>query len=266
MCAEMPLRFLEKTRNVARQLAQLVSQFTLAVALILTAGPGVSAARSVTTSVPIVMDSQLDAVATGVAESLSHPGGNVTGFTFLLPELASKRLELIKQVKPSLTRVGLLLQGRSDSPVNRVVFDAANRMAAKLNTELVPITVEEAVEVGRALSDVPGPPVGGLVVSDAPYDVDSALIADAARSRGLPSIGAPKYPSAGGLLGYGVDFPAIYRRSAILVDKILKGAKPGDIPIEQATKFITIVNLKTAKALGIDIPPTVLASADEVIE
>ena len=243
--------------------AELVA---LNVALIVTAGPGVYAARAVTTAVPIVMELQLDAVATGLAESLSHPGGNVTGFTFLVPELSSKRLELIKQAQPSLTRVGLLLQGRSDSPVNRTVLDLANGTAGKLKIELVPIAVEGAAEVERALSDAPGGPVGGLVVTDAPYNVDSTIIADVAQRRSLPSIGAPMYASAGGLLGYGVDFPPMYRRAATLVDKILKGAKPGDIPIEQVTGFKTVVNLKTAKALGIEITPLVLAAADEVIE
>jgi putative ABC transport system substrate-binding protein len=160
----------------------------------------------------------------------------------------------------------VLQWGLGDSPINRGVLDLANATAVKLKIELVPIAVQNAAEVERALSDAPGGPVNGFVVADSPLIADSGLIADVAERRGLPSIGTPQYASAGGLLGYGVDFPPMWRRAATFVDKILKGAKPGDIPIEQATRFKTIVNLKTAKALGIDIPLTVLAAADEVIE
>ncbi len=236
----------------------------LNIELIVTAGPGVDAARAVTTTVPIVMALYSDAVAAGLAESLSHPGGNLTGLTFFFPEFSSKRLELIKQAQPSLTRVGLLLQGGIAG--NRSAFDAANGTAAKLKIELAPIEVASAADVERALSDAPGGAVGGLVLVDSTLFVDSALIADVAQRHALPSIGAPMYASGGGLLGYGVDFVPMFRRAATFVDKILKGAKPGDIPIEQATRFKTIVNLKTAKALGVEIPPLLLASADKVIE
>jgi len=225
------------------------------------------AARSVTTTVPIVAPVWGDFVAFGLAESLSHPGGNVTGLTFFAEELSSKRLELIKQVQPSLTRVGLLQLGRSDAPSDGAMLDLANRTAAKLKVELVPIGVAAAAEVERALSDAPGGPVGAFVIVDVPILVDdSAVIAEFAQRRGLLSIGAPIYASAGGLLGFGVDFPPMWRRAATFVDNILKGAKPGDIPIERATKFTTVVNLKTAKALGLNIPSIVLAAADEVIE
>jgi putative tryptophan/tyrosine transport system substrate-binding protein len=238
----------------------------LNVELIVTFGPGVYPARAVTTTVPIVVATSADLVAMGVAESLAHPGGNVTGSTVFYAELSSKRLELLKQVRPSLTRAGLLLQGRSDSTGNRTMLELANRTAAKLKIELVPIVVASAAEVERALSDAPGGPVSGLVVNDNPFNANSALIADVAHRLGLPSIGIPIYASGGGLLGYGVDFVSLDRRAATFVDKILKGAKPGDIPIEQPTKFTTVVNLKTAKALGIEIPLTLLATADEVIE
>lgn len=236
----------------------------LNVEAIVTMGPGVYAARGVTTTVPIVMALAEDVVPMGLAESLSHPGGNITGLTFFVPEFSSKQLELIKQAQPSLTRVGLILQGGIDG--NRSALDAANGTAAKLKIELVPITVASADDVERALTDAPGGPVGGLVLANSTLFVDSALIADIAQRRGLASIGIPIYASAGGLLGYGADNVAMCRHAATFVDKILKGAKPGDIPIERATRFKTIVNLKTAKALGIEIPPKVLALADEVIE
>jgi putative tryptophan/tyrosine transport system substrate-binding protein len=250
------------------RLEPLVAELVgLNVELIVTAGPGVLAAHRITTKVPIVMAAYSDPIAIGIVESLSHPGGNVTGLTFFWPELQSKRLELIKQVQPSLTRVGLLLLGRSDSPVNRIVIDLANGTAAKLKVELVPIAMASAAEIERALSDTPGGPIGAFIMDDAPtFLEDSAIIAQVAKRRGLLSIGAPMYASAGGLLGYGVHFSPMWRRAATFVDKILKGAKPGDLPIEQATKFEMIVNLETAKTLGIDIPTTVLAGADEVIE
>ena len=130
----------------------------------------------------------------------------------------------------------------------------------------MPITVASAANVERAVTDAPGGPVGGLVLANSTLFVDSALIADVAQRRGLPSIGIPIYASAGGLLGYGADNVAMCRHAATFVDKILKGAKPGDIPIERTTIFKTIVNLKTAKALGIDVPTILLGAADEVIE
>jgi putative tryptophan/tyrosine transport system substrate-binding protein len=147
------------------------------------------------------------------------------------------------------------------------MLDLTNAAAAKLKVELVPVGVQSAAEVERALSAALGGPVGAFVIVDVPILVDdSAVIAEFAQRRGLLSIGAPIYASAGGLLGFGVDFPPMWRRAATFVDKILKGANPGDLPIEQATKFTTIVNLKTAKALGLEIPTTVLAAANEVIE
>ena len=187
----------------------------LKVELIVAWGPGIRAARAVTAAVPIVMAVQADVVAQGLAESLSHPGGNLTGHSIFRIEFPSKRLELIKQAQPSLARVGLILQGRSDSPAIRNMLDAANRTAAKLKIELAPIAVEGAAEVERALSDAPGGPVGGFVITDSELFVDSALIADVAGRRGLPSIGIPLYASRGGLLGYGSDFVQMARRAAL---------------------------------------------------
>jgi putative tryptophan/tyrosine transport system substrate-binding protein len=253
----------EQFGRLEQSAAELVG---LKVEVIVTAGPGVDAARVVTTTVPIVIAAYGDVVAMGLAESLSHPGGNVTGLTTLSPQLASKRLELLEQAQPSLTRVGLILQGRSDAPSYRSMLDLVNGTAAKLKIEIVPIAVAGAADVERALSDAPGGPVGGFLLVGGPIEVDSALIADVAQRRGLPSIGAPMYASAGGLLGYGQEYAPLWRRATTFVDKILKGAKPGDIPIEQLARFKSVVNLKTAKALGIDIPLTLLAAADEVIE
>ena len=205
-------------------------------------------------------------MAFGLAESLAHPGGNVTGGTFFAVEVGVKRVALLKQAKPAMTSVGVLFP-RGD-PFLTAGLRAGEAQAKALGVEVVPIEVADPSDCERALSAGPGASIGGLHVVEAPKFAGSwqAEIAAAAARHGLPSAGAPYYGRNGGLLGYGVDFVAMWRRAAVFIDKILKGAKPGDIPIEQATKFITVVNLKTAKALGLDIPPTLLAAVDEVIE
>jgi putative ABC transport system substrate-binding protein len=238
----------------------------LNVDLIATVGPeALYATHAVTTTVPVV--TMFGAVVgSGLFRSLAHPEGHVTGVAIFYTEIAVKRLELLKQARPSLTRVGLIFQGRNDGPNFQRLLYEANQTAARLNVGLAPIGVLLASEVERALSDAPGGPVDGFVMADSWLEADAALIADIAQRRALPSVGPLTYPSAGGLLGYGSDFVQMSRRAAIFVDKILKGAKPGDIPVELSTTFKTAVNLKTAGALGIEIQPALLASADEIIE
>jgi putative ABC transport system substrate-binding protein len=237
----------------------------LNVSLIVAGGPGVYTASRVTKTVPIVMGVAGDVVAMGLAASLSHPGGNVTGMAFFVPELMAKRLQLLKDVAGALTSVGVLLL--SNSPSTRSVLEAMSDAAAKEKVELTPIEVAAAADFERGFSAIPGGAIGGFVCTDQPqFLANAALIADVARSHNLPSIGSPAYASAGGLMGYGVNFGDMFRRSATFVDKILRGARPDELPIEQASKFTTIINLKTAKALAIEIPPTLLAAADEVIE
>lgn len=238
----------------------------LNVELIAAAGSeALYATHAVSATVPIV--TMFGAVVgSGLFRSLSHPEGHVTGIAIFYTEIAIKRLELIKQARPSLRTLGLIFQGSSVAPgVQRLLYEAS-QTAARLDFRLAPIGVLLASEVERALSDAHGGPVDGFVMADSWLMADSSLIADIAQKRALPSIGPLVYPSAGGLLGYGSDFAQMSRRAAIFVDKILKGAKPGDIPVELSTTFKTIVNLKTAGALGIEIPPAVLAGADEIIE
>ncbi len=236
----------------------------LKVDVIVTVGEGVYAAHRATTAIPIVMALGGDIVALGLADSLSHPGGNITGSTFFALELLAKRLQLLKEVIPSLTHAGvLLLRGL---PSNRLGLDVMAPTAKALNVELQPIEVAGASSYEGALSDAAAS-IGGLVLSDpGQFFGDAAMIASIANNHGLPTIGAPAFAVSGAMLGYGVNLPELWRHAATFVDKILKGAKPGDIPIEQATHFHTIVNLKTAKALGVRIPPMLLARADEVIE
>jgi putative ABC transport system substrate-binding protein len=253
-------------------LAELARELVaLEVEIIVTGGPGVIAARKVTDAVPIVMLTFGDIdelIALGiVARSLAHPGGTVTGETFFIGELFLKRVEFLKQVKPAMKTVGaLVLRGSSLNPVGIPVLHAK---VEALGLALEPIEVAEPANYDLALSAGPGASIGALMVTDMPQFVlgsGPAAIAAAALRHGLPAAGPASIAKSGGLLGYGVDTLPMFRRAATFVDKILKGAKPGDIPIEQATKFETVVNLKTAKALGLEIPPTLLAAADEVIE
>ena len=248
-------------------MAELAKELVdLKVDLIVTCGPGVFAVRGVTNTLPIVVTAAPDPVAFGFAESLAHPGGNVTGGTFFAVELAVKRVAFLKQAKPAMTIVGVLFP-RGD-PFMTTALRAGEGQSKALGVKIVPIEVASLSDCERALSAGPGASIGGLHVVEAAKFAGSwqAEIAAAAARHGLPSAGAPYYARSGGLLGYGVDFVSMWRRAAFFVDKILKGAKPGDIPIEQATKFVTVVNLKTAKALGLDVPPTLLAAADEVVE
>jgi putative ABC transport system substrate-binding protein len=232
------------------------------VDLLVTSASGVYPARRATSTVPIVVIVAPDVVALGAA-SLSHPGGNLTGQTFFLPQLIAKRLEILKTIVPSLNRAGLLMYRGSGA--NADVIRVASLAAAGLKLELRPIELASLDEFESALSTSEA--FGGFVTTDHTlFQSNEETLSAIAKQRGLPWIGAPLSATHGGLLGYGVDFAALYRHAAVFVDKILRGAKPGDIPIEEATKFQTIVNLKTAKALGLDMPATVLASADQVIE
>jgi len=253
----------DRIAELARELVDLNAE------VIVTGGPGVFTAHTVTSTIPIVsaaFGSVDQLVAMGIVASLAHPSGNVTGETFLLDELFVKRIELLKQVKPAMTSVGVLaLQGSSFNQFIPVL-DAAVK---PLGLALEPIIIAGPDDCDRALAAGPAASIGGLMVTDMPQFTvgpGPAAIAAAALRHDLPAAGPAFFASNGGLLSYAVDLIPMLRRAAYFVDKILKGTKPGDIPIEQATKFLTVVNLKTAKALGLDIPPTLLAQADEVIE
>ena len=237
----------------------------LNVHVIVTYGTGVFAAQRATATIPIVAAVAPDLVALGVVASLSHPGGHLTGLTFFLPELMAKRLELLKEVVPSMTRAGVLLL--RDNPSTGSILEAMGVTAKALSVGLQPIEVNGPREFESEFSGWTEKQIGGLVILDHPDFLASfdAIAALAAKHR-LPSIGALELPASGGLVGYGVRFSEMFRRAAALVDKILKGAKPGDIPVEQATKFQLVLNLKAAKALGLQMPPQLVARADEVIE
>ena len=246
--------------------ARLQELVELNVDVLVVHATGVLAALRATKTIPIVMAVGPDLVAIGAVSSLAHPGGNVTGSSFFLPELMAKRLELLKEVAPSVTRAGVLLIRRTDN-TNANILDLMSATAKSLRVDLQPIDVRGPDEFDSAFAEWAKAKINGLVMADhtlLTYNADR-IAALAAKQR-APSVGPLSLPENGGLAGYGVDFPAIFRRAAYFVDQILKGANPGDIPIEQAAKFLSGVNLKTAKALGIELPASILLRADEVIE
>jgi putative ABC transport system substrate-binding protein len=225
--------------------------------------PGTMAAKEATTTIAIVAAAIGDPVATGVVTGIARPGGRITGVAHFSPELGVKRLEILTQALSPLKRAAILLN--PDNALGHPVLVAMEAPARSFGVEIQRLSVRAPSEFLDAISSLQN--VEGLVVVD-----DGMLIANArslgdiASEKRLPAIGFKEFAYGGGLLGYGVNFPLMFRRSAILVDRILKGARPADLPIEQATNFELIVNLKTARALDVPIPPTLLARADEVIE
>ena len=233
--------------------------------LVTHAPAGTRAAKRATATIPIVMGVAGDAVATGLVAGLARPGGNVTGSSFFLPELNAKRLEVLKEALPPLSRVGVLLN--PDNPANVATLRAMEETARSVKIQLHAVEVRSPADFEGAFATIVKGRAGALAVyDDAMLIAEAAQIADLARKSRLPTIGFIEYAKAGGLLAFGVNFPDLWRRAAGFVDKILKGAKPADLPVEQPTTFQVIVNLKTAKALGVTIPQSILIRADEVIQ
>jgi putative tryptophan/tyrosine transport system substrate-binding protein len=226
----------------------------LKVDIIITQGvPAALAAKQATTTIPIVMAIAGNPVETGIVASLAHPGGNVTGSSFFLEELNAKRLELMKTLLPDLVRAGVLMN--PDNPAMGSIFRVMQERAQALNVKLQRVNVRLLDELDAALTLAKARTDALTVTDDGLFIANAQRIAALASRTRLPSIGFREYCEAGGLLAYGVDFPHIWRQSAVLVDKILKGARPADLPIQQATRFELVINLKTAKALGLTIPP-----------
>jgi len=238
----------------------------LKVEVLVTHGtPGTLAAKGATTTIPIVMASVGDAVLVGLVASLARPGGNITGSSFFNPELAAKRLELLKEALPRLTRVATLIN--PDNPGQGTLLQAMEPTAKSLKLELLVIDVRGPADFGKAFKAMTDGHAGAVVISeDGMINANLQAIATRAAGARLPSIGMTEFAQAGALMAYGVSFPEMYWRAAVFVDKILKGAKPGELPIERPTKFETILNLKTARSLGVTFPRSVLARADSMIE
>jgi putative ABC transport system substrate-binding protein len=251
-----------------QRLPELAAELVrLKVDVIITHGtPGSVAAKQATATVPIIMAVSGDAVATGLVQSIARPGGNITGSTFYFPELNAKRLELIKEAVPRIRRVGVLLN--PDNPSHVPALEAMAVAGKSLELELHRFEVRSPDEFASAFTALTAKQIDALdVVDDRMLLVNAAQIASYASKSRLPAIGANKeFVEGGGLMAYAVDFTNMYRRAAIFADKILKGANPADLPVEQATKFELVINLKTANALGLTISRALLARADEVIE
>jgi putative ABC transport system substrate-binding protein len=227
-----------------------------------TVGPLLQASRTIPVVFPIVSDP----VAAGFVDSLARPGGNATGFMASEYGIAAKWLELLKEIAPNVTRVAVLRDPAV--PTGPAQFGIIQVAAPSLRMEVSPVSVRDAPGIERTIADFAPTSNGGLIVmGGAVTSIHRALIATLAAQNKLPAIYAERsYATAGGLISYGSDYVDQYRRSAAYVDRILKGEKPADLPVQAPTKFDLVINLKTAKALGLDVPPTLLARADEVIE
>ena len=227
-----------------------------------TVGPMLQATRTV----PIVFPVVTDPVGAGFVDSLARPGGNATGFMISEYSLSGKWLELLKQITPSVTRVAVLRDPAQPSGTGQ--FAAIQAVAPSLRVEVSPVNVYDASEIERTVATFGVSPNGGLIVTASGLAIAhrDLIIALAARHK-LPAVYFDDlFVTAGGLISFGADEIDQYRRAAGYVDRILKGEKPADLPVQAPTKFELVINLKTAKALGLDVPPTVLARADEVIE
>jgi len=213
----------------------------------------------------IVMVNASDPVGAGLIASLGHPGGKVTGLTNLSPEIAGKRIELLKECVPALPRLAYLWN--PDLPGARDAFAEVKDAAARFRLELVPLEARKAADIPVALGELPARTTGLLVQAPNPLlYTERARVCELARARGLPSIfNRVEYVRAGGLLSYGPNVPDMYRRAATYVDRILKGAPPGDLPVEQPSKFELAVSLETARVLGVAVPRQLVARADTVI-
>jgi len=249
------------------RMAEIAAEFvSLKVDVILAAGtPAALAAKQATSRIPIVFASVGDPIGTGLVASLSRPGGNVTGTSLQTSDTAGKRLELLREVLPNLRRVAIMTN--VNSPVSVLEMREAQAAADALRLESIILEIRHAEDIAPAFGDLKVRADALYVTGDALLIANRVGIYILAASAKLPTISnAREHVAAGGLMSYGANFQDLYLHAADSIDKILRGAKPADIPVEQPTKFDFVINLTTAKALGVSIPGTVLARADEVIE
>ena len=227
--------------------------------------PGALAAKQATTTIPVVVALIGDAVATGVVPSLARPGGNITGSQYHYPELMGKRIEMLTQAMVHLARIAVLFN--PSNPSIRPALKMMEETARYLKVELQQIEARSPHDFDGALGAMAERRSQAFILADDPFLRSHVrTIAQLAAKRRLLSVGDGEYAEAGGLLGYAVNRPEVFRRAAVLIDKILKGAKPRDLPFEQIDRLELVINLKTAKALGLTIPQTLLLRADRVIE
>ena len=235
--------------------------------IVVRATPVVQAAKNATTTIPIVMMGVGDPVRSGFVASLARPGGNITGMSNMMPELAGKRLDLLREIRPKISRLAFLAY--SPDPLHKVFVKDAQEAAERLKIQLRPVVIDKVEEIEAGFSTMNRERAEALIVQ--PLFISNLgqgqRIADLALKNRLPTVSdGGGFAEVGGLLFYGPDQKPMFQRAATFVDKILKGAKPADLPVEQPTKFEFVINLKTAKALNLTIPQSVLFRADKVIK
>jgi putative ABC transport system substrate-binding protein len=246
---------------------EIAAEFVrLKVNIILTSGtPQVVAAKQATSVIPIVFATAGDPVGNGLVASLARPGGNVTGLSVQSSDLAGKRLEILREVVPGLRRVAII--ANISNPFTVLELSEVQSAASALGLEVDKLEIRRAQDITPAFEALKGRADALYVCIDALVNANRIRINTLALGARMPTMhGSRDYVEAGGLMSYGANFPDLFRRAADYVDRILRGANPRDLPVEQPTKFDLVVNLTTAKALGLDIPPSLLARADEVLE
>jgi putative ABC transport system substrate-binding protein len=253
--------------GIGSRAAEFIAEFVrLKVDVIVTNGtPMVLAAKRATSTIPIVFAATGDPVGAGLVTNLRHPGGNVTGLSLQASDLAGKDIELLREVRPGFSRLAIIVNISSANTVSQL--REAQAAARTLGIAVDVLEIRHAEDIGPAFEAAKARAQALFVLNDPLVISQRARINELAIAAGLPTVYALReFADSGGLISYGPHFPDLFRRAAEFVDKILRGAKAGDIPVEQPTKFELVINLKTARALGITVPPTLLARADEVIE
>jgi putative ABC transport system substrate-binding protein len=251
----------------AERYAEMAADFVrLKVDVILASGAvSVVSAKQATSAIPIVFAVVNDPIGTGLVASLARPGGNVTGLSLQNPDLAGKRLDLLREAIPGVRRVAIL--ANVDNPGAALEMRDVQAMLRKLSLEALTLEIRRAEDIASVFETLKGGADALYVCSEAVAIGNRTRIATLALTARLPTVNGPReFVEAGGMIAYGANIPDLFRRAADYVDKILRGTKPAELPVEQPTKFDLVVNLKTAKALGLTVSPTLLARADEVIE
>jgi putative ABC transport system substrate-binding protein len=250
----------DRNRKNAAELAALAPDVFLA-----STGPSAAALQRVTRTIPIVFAMVLDPVGTGTVESLAQPEGNTTGFMQFEYSLSGKWLELLKQIAPGVARAAVFRDPTNPAGIGQ--FAVIQAVAPPLGVDVIPVNVRDAAEIDRRITAFARAGNGGLVVTGGAGVAHRELIIKLAVRHRLPAVYPYRYyVDEGGLISYGPDLPGLFRQAAGYVDRILKGEKPADLPVQAPTKYELVINLKTAKAIGLDVPPAVLVRADEVIE
>lgn len=259
-------RYAEGREAILPQLA--ADLVRLKVDMIIALGtPAARAVKDATATIPVVFARVGDAVGSGLVQSLAHPGGNLTGLTIISHDLGPKRLELLKEAVPAISRVGVLWD--PSFPLAARELKSAQDAARTLGIEIFAVTAQRAEQIDAALATLKRQRVGAVSVLSGPprFGEHRRRIADLTAKAGLPMMAYRReFVEAGGLMSYGPNFADMYRRAATYVDRVLKGAKPADIPVEQPAKIELVINLRTAKAIGLTLPPSLLLRADQVIE